>query len=194
LIAQRRLSFVIENLREYHDAERWQDIVACVATGALIAQYGRLVDAPDQRLASIRARHEKMTRYFRAMALTASTADLMAMSLRFAAHYTRLAKVVPDDVSSERTVRPLSRSTELQHAGVGFISAPMEWSVQYTSDGADHEERTETPEEAIALACRLLDSGADVFGVGIAKPLVSIGRDEIARIHRTWVRASATRR
>ena len=65
----------------------------------------------------------------------------------------------------------------------------MEWSVQYTSDGADHLERTETPEEAIALACRLLDSGADVFGIGVAEPPVSIGRDEIARIYRIWVRA-----
>jgi len=61
-------------------------------TGALIARYGTLVDAPDQRLASIRARHVKMTRYFRAIALTASTADLMTMSLRFAAHYERLSK------------------------------------------------------------------------------------------------------
>ena len=53
--------------------------------------YRTRVDEPDQRLASIRARHVKMTRYFRAFALTASTADLMAMSLRFAEHYDRLA-------------------------------------------------------------------------------------------------------
>ena len=66
----------------------------------------------------------------------------------------------------------------------------MEWSVQYTSDGADHLEHAETPEEAIALACRLLDSGADVFGIGVAQPPISIGRDEIARIYRIWVRAA----
>jgi hypothetical protein len=60
----------------------------------------------------------------------------------------------------------------------------MEWSVQYTSDGADHLERTETPQGAIELACRLMDSGADVFGIGVGEPPVSIGRDEIARIYR----------
>jgi hypothetical protein len=69
----------------------------------------------------------------------------------------------------------------------------MEWSVQYTSDGADRLEQTETPEEAIALACRLLDSGADVFGIGVGEPPVSIGRDEIARIYRTWVRVAPVR-
>jgi hypothetical protein len=67
----------------------------------------------------------------------------------------------------------------------------MEWSVQYTSDGADHLEHVETPEEAIALACRLLDSGHDVFGIGLDEPPVSIGRGEIARIYRIWVRTAA---
>jgi hypothetical protein len=65
----------------------------------------------------------------------------------------------------------------------------MEWSVQYTSDGADHLERTETPQGAIELACRLLDGGADVFGIGVGEPPISIGRDEIARIYRIRVRA-----
>jgi hypothetical protein len=51
-------------------------------------------------------------------------------------------------------------------------------------------ERTETPEEAIALACSLLDSGADVFGIGVGEPPVSIGRDEIARIYEIWVRTA----
>jgi hypothetical protein len=74
------------------------------------------------------------------------------------------------------------------------MSAAMEWSVQYTSDGADHIERTETPEEAIALACGLLDSGADVFAIGVGEPPVSIGRDAIAHIYQIWVRAAAARR
>ena len=66
----------------------------------------------------------------------------------------------------------------------------MEWSVQYTSNGGDHLERIETPEAAIELACHLLDGGADVFGIGLGEPPVSIGRDEIARIYRIWVRAA----
>ena len=68
----------------------------------------------------------------------------------------------------------------------------MEWCVHYASDGADRVEQAETPEEAIALACRLLDSGADVFGIGMDEPPVSIGRDEIARIYEIWVRAGGT--
>ena len=60
----------------------------------------------------------------------------------------------------------------------------MEWSVQYTSDGADHLDRTETPQGAIKLASRLMDNGADVFGIGVGEPPVSIGGDEIARIYR----------
>jgi hypothetical protein len=70
----------------------------------------------------------------------------------------------------------------------------MEWSVQHTTDGADHLERTETPQGAIELACRLMDSGADVFGIGVGEPPVSIGRDEIARIYRIWVRTAAVPR
>jgi hypothetical protein len=64
----------------------------------------------------------------------------------------------------------------------------VEWFVQYRSAGTDHLERTETPEEAIALACRRLDSGHDVFGIGTEEPPVSIGREEIARIYQIWVR------
>jgi hypothetical protein len=60
----------------------------------------------------------------------------------------------------------------------------MEWFVQFRSVGTDHLERTDAPEEAIALACRLLDSGHDVFGIGTGELSVSIGRDEIARIYR----------
>jgi hypothetical protein len=70
------------------------------------------------------------------------------------------------------------------------MSAAMEWFIQYTADGADQVQHPETPGEAIALACRLLDGGADVFGIGMGEPPVSIGRDEIARIYRIWVRAA----
>ena len=70
----------------------------------------------------------------------------------------------------------------------------MEWSVQYTSDGADQFGRTETAEEAIELACRLLAGGADVFAIGLGEPPVSVGRDEIARIYRTWARAEPAMR
>ena len=50
----------------------------------------------------------------------------------------------------------------------------MEWSVRYTTDGADHLERAETPQAAIELACRLMNGGADVFGMAwVSRPLRS---------------------
>jgi hypothetical protein len=70
----------------------------------------------------------------------------------------------------------------------------VEWFVQYRSAGTDHLERTETPEEAIALACSLLDGGHDVFAMGMEEPPVSIGREEIARIYEIWVRTAGALR
>ena len=111
LLRQRLISFVIENFTWVSRfGEMARDHGVC-ATGALIARYGTLVDAPDQRLTSIRAWHVKMTRYFRAMALTASTADLMMMSLRFAAHYEWLSKADVPGVNTERTARPEDAQT-----------------------------------------------------------------------------------
>ena len=44
-----------------------------------------------------------------------------------------------------------------------------------------------TPEQAIEAACRLIDDGRDVFALGWSiradQPTVSIGKEQIARIH-----------
>ena len=65
----------------------------------------------------------------------------------------------------------------------------MPWFVQYEQSGLDHLVRAKTPEQAIETACRLLDGGCEVFGIGTGPLTDSIGKDQIARIYEMWVRA-----
>jgi hypothetical protein len=65
----------------------------------------------------------------------------------------------------------------------------MPWFVRYTRSAEDHLVRMRTPEQAIETACRLLDEGCDVYGVGTGPLTDSIGKDEISRIYDMWVRA-----
>jgi hypothetical protein len=64
----------------------------------------------------------------------------------------------------------------------------MTWHVQYR-DTEDHIEWHPTPEGAIESACRLMDAGHDVFGIGTGTLADSIDRKEIARIYAIWDRA-----
>jgi hypothetical protein len=66
----------------------------------------------------------------------------------------------------------------------------MAWRVQYREGGTDHLVKYPTPEEAIESACRLIDRGCDVYGVGMSTGSLttSISRDEIARIYAFWAR------
>jgi len=65
----------------------------------------------------------------------------------------------------------------------------MDWFVQYHQAGADHLIRVKTPEEAIELACRLLDDGRDVWAIGTGSLTDTIAKDQIARIYEIWLRA-----
>jgi hypothetical protein len=65
----------------------------------------------------------------------------------------------------------------------------MTWHVQYRQDAADRLATFPTPEEAIEAACRLIDDGRDVRGIGLGSPDVSITKDAIARIYAIWARA-----
>jgi len=64
----------------------------------------------------------------------------------------------------------------------------MTWHLQYRNDTGDHIERHPNPEQAIESACRLLDAGFDVYGIGTGSLADSIGRDEIAKIYALWLR------
>ena len=48
-----------------------------------------------------------------------------------------------------------------------------------------------SPETAIENACRLIDDGHDVFGIGTGALTNSIEREQIARIYATWTRAKS---
>ena len=65
----------------------------------------------------------------------------------------------------------------------------MTWHVQYRRDTVEHIVRHPSPEEAIEAACRLIDDGCDVFGIGTGPLTDSIERDHIARIYALWARA-----
>jgi hypothetical protein len=65
----------------------------------------------------------------------------------------------------------------------------MTWHVQYQKDAIDHIARYPSPEQAIEAACRLIDDGCDVYGIGTGPLTDSITRDEIARIYAFWARA-----
>jgi len=79
-----------------------------------------------------------------------------------------------------------SKSNSNRLKRVGY----MIWFVQYKQMGADHLVRVGTPEQAIETACRLLDDGCDVYGIGTGPLTDSIGKEQIARIYDMWVRAA----
>lgn len=64
----------------------------------------------------------------------------------------------------------------------------MTWHVQYRRGTEESVERHPSPEQAIEAACRLMDAGFDVFGIGTGPLTDSIGKDEIAKIYAMWER------
>jgi hypothetical protein len=67
----------------------------------------------------------------------------------------------------------------------------MTWHVQYRKDATYHIERYPSPERAIEAACRRIDEGCDVKGIGTGPLSDSIERDQIARIYAMWARVKS---
>jgi len=65
----------------------------------------------------------------------------------------------------------------------------MTWHVQYRRDTVEQIVRYPSPEEAIEFACRLIEEGCDVFGIGTGPLTDSIERNQIDRIYALWARA-----
>ena len=63
----------------------------------------------------------------------------------------------------------------------------MTWHIQYRKDAIDRIEIHPSPERAIEAACRLIEEGHDVYGVGNGPLTDSIDREQIARIYAMWV-------
>jgi hypothetical protein len=68
----------------------------------------------------------------------------------------------------------------------------MIWHVQYRVGTRAQIARYGTPERAIEAACRLIDDGDDVYGIGTGPLTDSIARDEIAKIYAFWVKAKGS--
>jgi hypothetical protein len=64
----------------------------------------------------------------------------------------------------------------------------MTWHVQYKDEAGDHIVRHSSPEDAIEFACRRIDDGCDVYGIGTGPLTDSVEKDLIARIYEMWVR------
>jgi hypothetical protein len=61
------------------------------------------------------------------------------------------------------------------------------WHVQYmTAGGSALVFHYTTPEAAIEAACRMVESGCDVFGIGTGPLADTIGRAEVLRIYAMW--------
>jgi len=67
----------------------------------------------------------------------------------------------------------------------------MDWRVQYRRGGTEQLVIFPSPETAIEGACRLIDDGHDVFGIGAEALTDSIEREQIARIYAMWTRAKS---
>jgi len=70
-----------------------------------------------------------------------------------------------------------------------LILDAMTWHVQYRDDAVHHIVHHPSPEQAIEAACRLIDDGCCVYGIGTGPLTDSIGRAEIDNIHALWARA-----
>ena len=67
----------------------------------------------------------------------------------------------------------------------------MTWHVQYRNGTKDCVQQHLTPEQAIEAACRFIDAGQDVYGIGTGPLTDSIGKAQIARIYTIWERAKS---
>lgn len=67
------------------------------------------------------------------------------------------------------------------------------WHVQYRNSQGDCIESYPSPELAIEAACRRIDDGSDVYGIGVGPLTNSIGKVEIARIYAIWKKTNPPR-
>ena len=58
----------------------------------------------------------------------------------------------------------------------------MAWDIRYNRDGVEHLSAHPTAESAIEAACRLVNEGCAVYGIGTGLATTSIDEEEIARI------------
>lgn len=64
----------------------------------------------------------------------------------------------------------------------------MTWHVRFHADSADRISRFASPEAAFVAACRLMDDGYAVSGIGTGPLDNTISPEMIARIYAIWTR------
>ena len=64
----------------------------------------------------------------------------------------------------------------------------MKWHVRFHAGSADRISRFASPEAAFVGACRLMDDGYAVSGIGTGPIDNTIGPEMIARIYAVWTR------
>jgi hypothetical protein len=63
------------------------------------------------------------------------------------------------------------------------------WHVRFRFDGTDHIARYPNERMAIEAACKLIDDGCKVFGIGPRARGETLDKDQIACIHESWAKA-----
>ena len=64
----------------------------------------------------------------------------------------------------------------------------MEWHIQYRDKAVEHVDRYPSSQRAIDAACRLIDAGCDVHGIGSGTLADSAGEETIAQLYQMWMR------
>jgi hypothetical protein len=66
------------------------------------------------------------------------------------------------------------------------------WFVRYNRQSdLDEIEEMDTAEQAVEIACLLVDEGCTVSGIGWGSLTVTVGKSEIAHLFAHWKRAKA---
>lgn len=68
----------------------------------------------------------------------------------------------------------------------------MEWHIRYLDNGTERIEWYPSPEAAIEDACRHMDAGRIVQGIGSEDVAHTIAPDQVVRIYAIWVRGKST--
>jgi hypothetical protein len=65
----------------------------------------------------------------------------------------------------------------------------MTWHVRFRFDGTNNIARYPTELAAIEAACRLIDDGCRVFGIGPRSRGDTLDKDQIACVHELWTKS-----
>lgn len=65
----------------------------------------------------------------------------------------------------------------------------MDWMIRYQFGDAENLSWHQHLDEAIELACLLMDNGGDVIAIGHQTLDNAVGRSEIERIYSIWLKA-----